>query len=1674
MNPSPFAEVLYYIYTAYHAEDNQIRFLVNSESGHLPAPLQAERLADVLGYTPDDEIFALQFELGESFGSGMLKFTSIQPSPQARSAGEALQLTGPLQTRDEAVLIVLLPPATREELDQLAEGVPNSKWIDRLPGLRIVSPGADISPPNHCHSGAEQTLTYLIKEAHLAYSSIDLEKDSHPLLVTAWPTLQLVAWPQGVSIPNSQKYDHRELRTCSFLDDLIPLLPYCEARLHLLLARRTFLQAAKGDRDYGALDTKLRELLKESIFPDQLEQSRGLFIEMAAELRSHPDYDQEEFGSSLIEEESFCHLMTAFTSTIQVGLLNQAGVAEVHVLAETRPTSLEVHSLVELAIAQSLLLQRHRPNGNTIKSKFDQITLSLRELLGISAVCPMDRSDSPLQRAGHRIAQLALLALHHTASIQMLLTATVSNQYAPSSVYRSLLPPGLQRDPSSLREFYHRVVDYSRDMVMAYPSLSVPEENRRPTYDPFTESRSLKLFSKRTRTTGRMSSARSTERADDPSGTSNPALQTSAPSMPTTARLSAPAPSGVQPSRHEDLRTRATLQPTSNDDVMSLLAQSMKGFEERIGQSFAENNRLLLTQVKNEQQGLIARLEEVSDRVEMTRERSKAPAPPPPVSEPEMGEESHREPTSKPHPRGVYSDLAPRRLHYESKKGEYSQQDARSGLQGPSAARPSEPPQAIHRLPKSRQDKPYENEDAKGGRRREPPSQGEGNSPPDLLGKQPGDKSGELEDPDEHMIKGENGKALVLVHFLVRQHRGSTMDSHVLVSKATPSWKAKFAPHFELVGSRPTFNFTFYVRAFSNWFQNRARGAPAMSPEELNQCVGMLAAAAVGQNYETPPYKFEPAVEGVTTARHHWFINVDIPPKQPQESLDPRMRREGPRDVILFDNLFSDLVRSPCDGEQGYSAFSFITSDALIEDYTVTAQAHFHLEDMVGQGRLNVINAMGKTHQWWCQHRRMTMIGASADPSRNAEASHILFQQHMQRRPPLSQKDAHFIFNELKLLRDRGLNESLRSYTTVLIPWIVERSWQLYQLETSVREDAEEIPVLNIHDHERAFSHQPSLLVRYILHKIANDGKDKRFIDWLSVNEIAEKLSSMPARGVSFPGSFEPPLLGIGSKSDQFVDSVKRTLLVLRCYEAHGNGRELIELVNQERRIAYAYYWEEGETVREWSSRLIRQVKAPGLTIDVALLGEDEKRGIRQCLNGYFTLLTDQIKHARMRELYRYLVLNNPHYKGMAATMEANSKVARAVTMSQHIGSTRAFADILTDTCGYLQDMDLLQEPFGKPPLSSSRPYDNSRSRLRNTNDTTSGAGVGAKTEAETDGNRLGKTGILRKRKVTINSLDSGDPEEEAEEEESPRTDSLHALSESLKDTLKPLTSFGPGIQELVKAMNGLNARCGALDGKITGLQGDLQLHHEQRGHDAQRRLNALSDDSRCDHPDHEHDQHSSQTIMALQRQYPPRANAQAGPVPQGASTMGRGNNLRRTADVLPSELHKIPQNERPYPFYHPQTDYSKLWPEARAGLKKITGIDGPNHPQWNELDVTKLPGGHCGSCGSRRHTDGWCDSLWSQQDDALKAKGDLFVESRRQRLTWNKPPEAQLASLSQTVRAAPSLAEGISAVVNSETLAPLLADHPALAAACDNAKVDQGSALYSLLNQWEDPRTEA
>ena len=1687
VNPSPYAEVLYYIYTAYYKESGQVRFLVSSELGHLPAPLQTDRLINVHGYTPDEEVFALKIDLDEGFGLGTPKFVLTRPSHEASSAASALSPLTSGQHKDQAVLIIFLPEADREELDQLPEVIPNSRWTDRLPGLRITSSSSDASPPYYSHIGIEQTIGYLAREAHSAYGSIDLEVHTCPLLVAAWPALHRIEpiAPER-QLLSTRMYDALELSIASLFANLTPILPCCEATSHLLVAQRLFCQITKGDRSYEPLAEQLRTSLPDGVFHEQLEYSRSLFREIAAELQAHPGYGQCEFGFSLVDAESFQHILTTLTTAVHVDYSDRSGV---YIRLDASRDSLEVHSITELALAQSMLLHRPRANSAVLKASFGNVTNDLRTLLDLHTGTVQDMS--PLGRAGRHIGRLVLLALNYTAGMQILLTATVDSSYALSTVYRSILPLGLRQNPTSLREFFLQVIDYRRGMVMAYPSLLTSARNRLPIYDPLTESRALELFAKRARTAGRTSQAPSTGMGNAPSSapSSTPAIPTppaasmppaiapsSAPSL--TPVLPVPSIAGTAPAGQPPPPAAA---PSSEPNLTPALISLLQGFEERFNQSLLESNRQILTQVRSEQQGLANRLEEVR-KIAQPREPDEVPVQPPLAKAPRLDGEPQGEPVDKHPVRDADSELVPRRLQYEAKKEEHSKQDVRYvsyDLWDPSAAPQPKPSSFPRQAPPAGKVRVYGNVDRNDDRRSGLPRQEEDNSLPNGPGKQPGDIGGDLEDPDEHIIRGENGKALVLVHFLVRQHRGPNMDSHVLVSKATPSWKAKFAPHFELVGSRPTFDFTFFVRAFSNWFHNRTRGAPAMSQEELNQCVGMLAAAAVGQNNETPPYKFEPAVEGVTTARHHWFVNVDIPPKQPQESLDPRMRREGPRDVILFDKLFSDLFRSPCDGEQGYSAFSFITSDALIEDYTVTAQNHFHIEDTVGQGRLNVINAMGKTHQWWCQHRRLAMIGASADPNRHAEASRIIFQQHLQRRPPPSQKDAHYLYQDLKFLRDRGVNESLRSYTTVLIPWVIERSWQLYQVETSVREDAEEIPVLNMQDHERAFSHQPSLLVRYVLHKIANDGKNKKFVDWLSVNEIAEKLSSLPARGVAFPGSFEPPLLGVGSKSDQFVDAVKRTLLVLRCYEAHGNGRELIELVNHERRIAYAYFWEEGETVREWSNRLIRQVKAPGLTIDLALLGEDEKRGLRQCLNGYFTLLTDKIKHARMRELYRHLVLYNPHYRGMAATLEVNPKVARAVTMSQHIGSTRAFADILTDTCGYLQDMDLLQKPLEKPPLAISRPYDGERSQLNGVGqDSTADAHGSTSVDASADGGHRGRAGNTRKRRVTIqsplNSIDAGDPGEEEEEESDTSTSPLHALGESLKDTLKPLASFGPGLQELVKAMNGLNARCGSLDGKIAGLQGDLQLHHEQRGHDAQRRLNVLSDNTPSDHSDHEHGPGSSQTLMALQRQYPPRFNNQPGSTPPGAPTMGRGNNLRRTPDVLPSELHKLPQNERPYHFYHPQTNYQKLWPEARAGLKKVTGIDGPNHPKWNELDVTKLPGGHCGSCGSKRHTDGWCDSLWSQQDDALKSKGDLFVESRRQRLTWNKPAEAQLASLSQAVRTAPSLAEGISAVVNSETLAPLLEDHPDLAAACDSAKQDHGTALYSLLSQWEDPRVEA
>ena len=880
------------------------------------------------------------------------------------------------------------------------------------------------------------------------------------------------------------------------------------------------------------------------------------------------------------------------------------------------------------------------------------------------------------------------------------------------------------------------------------------------------------------------------------------------------------------------------------------------------------------------------------------------------------------------------------------------------------------------------------------------------------------------------------------------------MDSHVLVAKAPPRWKARSAPHVDVMGTRPIFDTQFYVRYFSKWFGSTRR-TPALSHEQLNECVAMLATAAPGQNGPEPVYKLEPAIEGVSPPKHHWFVHVDIPPHKPQEGLTTRQRAHVPREVQLFELLFSDLQRPPCDGEQGYSAYSFITSDSFIEDYITSTQAWFHLEDMAGQGALNVIKAMGRAHQWWCNHRRLTTVERfRSPPSQDLEASRLLHLHHVQQKAPPSQKEAHYVYGQLRYVRNRGDNESLRSYVAELMPWVIERSWVLYQIEVSVREDCEEVPILNLRDHEKISSKQPSLLVRHLLWKIAREGKDQDFLDWLSAYEIPEQLGSHPASYVEYPKSADPELRDEGTKSERFVEAVKRTLLELRCLEKFSNTRDLIELVGDETEVAYSYQYEEGETVKAWTLRLINQVRAPTLTIDSSLLVEEQGKGVRRCLKGYFAVLTEKLSRVRMRELYRYLVLFTPTYKGMAAHLETNTKVALADTMSRTITTPKQFISVLTDTDSWLKDMGYLQEPFPRQPSADREDGDGG---------TVGGRGGNAARRRTT--RQLANLNVLGSQ---ASPTDEAEPSPHTE----PRTDSaLNSLGQALKESLAPLASASSGVSDLLKALGSINATCGSLSNDLQEVKAGLRLHHEQAAHDANRKLNALDA-----HPSSARDHETADSaLMMLQRNYPPRfGSAPTTSSTQGGPRQGRGGYTNRLTEIDSSTLADMPQSERPWPFFHPITDYYAVYNSERVQMEKETGITGPTHPDWLQLDVKKLPGQKCGCCGSPYHTNGWCDSYWAQQDKVQKEKGDLFVENRRQRLVWNKPRPAQISALSDMIKGAPTAADGVACLVNHAELSPLIAAHPALLGACQEVSRDNGNQLYRLLAEWDDPRTTA
>ena len=169
-----------------------------------------------------------------------------------------------------------------------------------------------------------------------------------------------------------------------------------------------------------------------------------------------------------------------------------------------------------------------------------------------------------------------------------------------------------------------------------------------------------------------------------------------------------------------------------------------------------------------------------------------------------------------------------------------------------------------------------------------------------------------------------------------------------------------------------------------------------------------------------------------------------------------------------------------------------------------------------------------------------------------------------------------------------------------------------------------------------------------------------------------------------------------------------------------------------------------------------------------------------------------------------------------------------------------------------------------------------------------------------------------------------------------------------------------------------------------------------------------------------------------------------------------------------------MPQKDRPYPFYWNQTDWYKIYPEERAKLEKWTGIDGPNHKHWNTMDVSSLPDKVCPCCGSKFHTPGWCDKLWSQTSTAQETKGDLFVESRRRMLNWNKPSQEQLATLNAVIQSAPSREEALAALAQDPATSQIISQSDLLCDVCEAAPEDQGASLFALVQEWSDPRNDS
>ena len=852
-------------------------------------------------------------------------------------------------------------------------------------------------------------------------------------------------------------------------------------------------------------------------------------------------------------------------------------------------------------------------------------------------------------------------------------------------------------------------------------------------------------------------------------------------------------------------------------------------------------------------------------------------------------------------------------------------------------------------------------------------------------------------------------------------------------AKAPPLWQAKEAPFYYTMDTIPEFTNMFYIRLFDAWFKSPGRRSSALDERDLNLVIGALSTQAPIQVGPRPPYHKQVGIEGRTPAKHHFFIFVDLPPCKPMESLTPAQRTHVPRELPLYEKLFASLLRPPFDGEQGFFPFMFTLSTAFIEECTVYAQSWQQLSDPIAQSNLRVISAMGHALSWWIAHRRMTVMDREVTPNLEAERAKVLFQTNVQPRS-YSAKEAYVTYSEMKLLKARLESQSLLSYLMVLLPWINERAYPLYQYEIAVREDLEETVMYNGVDPGINSANTSSLLIRNAMYKLSRDNKDDDFTEWISDHQIAEYLAPLPAYYAKFPNQAQPPLAGGTTQTELFKESVKRVFLMLRCYEKFSNYTDLVEIVNDELRIAYAYHWDEGESLAEWVRRLIRQVQAPALTIDQALLVEEQHRGLVRCINGFFTVITEQVERPRMRELYRHLVLTCSVYQGQPSLIERNQNAAMSELMARAVTTSNKFREVLTHTVNWMRANGILQQP-----LYQTKRAEHTRRQPK-------------------------------ARFKELNALGEGTEDAAPETDSSPApTLTNDAVLAAVQSAVVPAVSqtMSPSLQLIHSAFERLNAQLGSHASRLDDHSKQLQLHHEQKNHEGNRGLHAVDAEGSPD---------GASTLLALQQSYPPRRDGGSW---GGGPSQGRGGNPsgggqfrgKGNPPVPPHQIASLPMADRPWPFKYAITDFHDLLPTERAKMMKATGITGADHPHWTTTNVLELPGKKCGCCGSEDHTNGWCGPMWRQTMKVIKEKGDYYSEQGRKRLLWNRPTEGQLAALSEHMADHDEPDARVSAIVHDSRLSDFVQDCQPLSDACAATHEDGGQSLCLLIQEWEDPR---